>query len=135
MPTIEACNLDLIVPNEAAERSKRRRNWLPPPKNFLIGLAYPKQRYGSLPIIAANLNIFHSCNKKNHSVENLDTADNQQKTPPDGEKGGEKQYKDYEKNPTLFFLNALASKTDAKISIIFIHGTLLDIFLEIFPSF
>ena len=26
-----------------------------------------------------------------------------QKTPPDGEKGGEKQYKDYEKNPTLFF--------------------------------
>ena len=22
-----------------------------------------------------------------------------QKTPPDGEKGGEKQYKDYEKNP------------------------------------
>ena len=34
-----------------------------------------------------------------------------QKTPPDGEKGGEKQYKDYEKNPTLFFLNASASKT------------------------
>ena len=28
------------------------------------------------------------------------------KTPPNGEKGGEKQYKDYEKNPTLFFLNA-----------------------------
>ena len=25
----------------------------------------------------------------------------QQKTPPDGEKGGEKQYKDYEKNPYL----------------------------------
>ena len=23
----------------------------------------------------------------------------QQKTPPDGERGGEKQYKDYEKNP------------------------------------
>ena len=57
------------------------------------------------------------------------------KTPPDGEKGGEKQYKDYEKNPTLFFLNASASKSDAKISIIFIHGTLLDIFLEIFPIF
>jgi hypothetical protein len=56
-----------------------------------------------------------------------------QKTPPDGEKGGEKQYKDYEKNPTLFFLNASASKSDAKISIIFIHGTLLDIFLENFP--
>ena len=57
------------------------------------------------------------------------------KTPPLREKGGEKQYKDYEKNPTLFFLNALASKTDAKISIIFFHGTLLDIFLEIFPIF
>jgi hypothetical protein len=27
----------------------------------------------------------------------------QQKTPPDGEKGGEKQYKDYEKNPYLVF--------------------------------
>ena len=60
---------------------------------------------------------------------------NKQKTPPDGEKGGEKQYKDYEKNPTLFFLNALASKTDAKISIIFIHGTLLDIFLEKISNF
>jgi hypothetical protein len=59
----------------------------------------------------------------------------QQKTPPDGEKGGEKQYKDYEKNPTLFFLNASASKSDAKISIIFIHGTLLDIFLENFLQF
>ena len=58
-----------------------------------------------------------------------------QKTPPDGEKGGEKQYKDYEKNPILFFLNASASKSDAKISIIFIHGTLLDIFLENFLQF
>ena len=62
-------------------------------------------------------------------------AEQTQKTPPDGEKGGEKQYKDYEKNPTLVFLNALASKTDAKISIIFFHGTLLDFFLEIFPIF
>ena len=53
-----------------------------------------------------------------------------QKTPPDGEKGGEKQYKDYEKNPTLFFLNASASKSDAKISIIFIHGTIFGNFFE-----
>ena len=69
------------------------------------------------------------------AIEDAKIGKTQQKTPPDGEKGGEKQYKDYEKNPTLFFLNALASKTDAKISIIFIHGTLLDIFLEIFPIF
>jgi hypothetical protein len=27
----------------------------------------------------------------------------QQKTPPPGEEGGEKQYKDYEKNPYLVF--------------------------------
>ena len=58
-----------------------------------------------------------------------------QKTPPDGEKGGEKQYKDYEKNPTLFFLNASASKSDAKISIIFIHGTLSDNFFGNFSNF
>ena len=69
------------------------------------------------------------------AIEDAKIEKTQQKTPPDGEKGGEKQYKDYEKNPTLFFLNALASKTDAKISIIFFHGTLLDIFLEIFPIF
>ena len=35
----------------------------------------------------------------------------------------------------IWFFNALASKSDAKISIIFIHGTLLDIFLEKFPIF
>ena len=35
----------------------------------------------------------------------------------------------------IWFFNALASKSDAKISIIFFHGTLLDIFLEIFPIF
>ena len=46
---------------------------------------------------------------KLHSVE-ICGKDNK-KTPPNGEKGGEKQYKDYEKNPTLFFLNASASKT------------------------
>ena len=69
------------------------------------------------------------------AIEDAKIEKTQQKTPPDGEKGGEKQYKDYEKNPTLFFLNALASKTDAKISIIFIHGTLLDIFLENFLQF
>ena len=35
----------------------------------------------------------------------------------------------------IWFFNALASKSDAKISIIFIHGTLLDIFLENFSNF
>lgn len=35
----------------------------------------------------------------------------------------------------IWFFNALASKTDAKISIIFIHGTLLDIFFGKFPIF
>ena len=35
----------------------------------------------------------------------------------------------------IWFFNALASKSDAKISIIFFHGTLLDIFLEIFSIF
>ena len=35
----------------------------------------------------------------------------------------------------IWFFNALASNSDAKISINFIHGTFLDIFLEIFPFF
>ena len=35
----------------------------------------------------------------------------------------------------IWFFNALASKSDAKISIIFFHGTLLDIFLEKFFQF
>ena len=64
------------------------------------------------------------------AIEDAKIEKTQQKTPPDGEKGGEKQYKDYEKNPTLFFLNALASKTDAKISIILIHGTIFGNFFE-----
>ena len=35
----------------------------------------------------------------------------------------------------IWFFNALASNSDAKISINFIHGTLLDIFLEFFSNF
>ena len=53
------------------------------------------------------------------AIEDAKIEKTQQKTPPDGEKGGEKQYKDYEKNPTLFFLNALASKTDAITALFF----------------
>ena len=58
-----------------------------------------------------------------------------------GKKEGKNNIKIMKKIRLYFFsmlshrLNALASKTDAKISIIFIHGTLLDIFLEKFPIF
>ena len=52
-----------------------------------------------------------------------------------GKKEGKNNIKIMKKIRLYFFLNALASKTDAKISIIFIHGTLLDIFLEFFSNF
>jgi len=50
------------------------------------------------------------------------------KTPPIGETGGEKQYKDYEKNPMLLYSLCLRIENGAKISIIFIRGTFFSVF-------
>ena len=52
-----------------------------------------------------------------------------------GKKEGKNNIKIMKKIRLYFFLNALASKTDAKISIIFIHGTLLDYFFGNFFQF
>ena len=71
----------------------------------------------------------------NFAIEVAKIEKHKQKTPPDGEKGGEKQYKDYEKNPTLFFLNALASKTDAKISIFLFTAHFWTFFWKFFQIF
>ena len=47
-----------------------------------------------------------------------------------GKKEGKNNIKIMKKIRRYFFLNALASKTDAKISIIFIHGTIFGNFFE-----
>ena len=61
------------------------------------------------------------------AIEDAKIEKTQQKTPPDGEKGGEKQYKDYEKNPMLSFVCSFDAANIGK-------NPICNVFSEIFTA-